>query len=155
MKISPTRHQPIVGSPPRRGFLSVVFTSAVLALVSVASAQTASTKVVIPTPNDAPVQLEKFVVETYRASLQQSLEAKRSANAIVDGISAEDLGKFPDTNVAESLSHIPGVTVDREFGQGERVSILGTDPNLSRTLLNGQAVASGDWFILDAPSRKF
>src|SRR5262249_18609648 len=66
-----------------------------------------------------------------------------------------DVGKFPDTNVAESLSHLPGVTVDRLFGQGERVSILGTDPNLNRTLLNGQTVASGDWFILDAPSRQF
>ena len=101
------------------------------------------------------LQLDKVVVSGYTSSLEQSLEAKRAANAIIDVITAEDVGKFPDTNVAESLSHVPGVTVDRLFGQGERVSILGTDPNLNRTLLNGQTVASGDWFILDAPSRQF
>ena len=105
-------------------------------------------------PN-AIVKLEGYVVKGYRESLAVSLDEKRRASNIVDVISAEDVGKFPDTNVAESLSHIPGVTVDRLFGQGERVSILGTDPNLNRTLLNGQTVASGDWFILDAPSRQF
>ena len=50
---------------------------------------------------------------------------------------------------------VPGVTVDRQFGQGEKVSILGTDPALNRTLLNGQTVASADWFILDSPGRTF
>ena len=50
---------------------------------------------------------------------------------------------------------MPGVTVDRQFGQGEKVSILGTDPALNRTLLNGQTVASADWFILDTPGRTF
>ncbi len=104
---------------------------------------------------DSPVKLDSYVVHGYRESLQASLEEKRKAGNIVDVITAEDVGKFPDTNVAESLSHIPGVTVDRLFGQGERVSILGTDPNLNRTLLNGQTVASGDWFILDQPSRQF
>lgn len=104
---------------------------------------------------DQPVVLEEVVVSGYRRSLELSLDTKRNAAAMVDVITAEDVGKFPDTNVAESLSHVPGVTVDRLFGQGERVSILGTDPNLNRTLLNGQTVASGDWFILDAPSRQF
>ncbi len=106
-------------------------------------------------PADQTVQLDEFVVRDYHRSLVQSLEAKRNSSAIVDVISAEDVGKFPDTNVAESLSHLPGVTVDRLFGQGERVSVLGTDPNLSRTLLNGQTIATGDWFILDQPSRQF
>jgi len=119
-----------------------------------------------PKSSDAPVKLsqedpnavyklEGFTVRGYRESLQASLDEKRKASNVVDVITAEDVGKFPDTNVAESLSHVPGVTVDRLFGQGERVSILGTDPNLNRTLLNGQTVASGDWFILDAPSRQF
>lgn len=127
-----------------------------VALVATARAQTTTTTAAAPSkPEDDVVQLEKVVVSGYSASLEQSLDAKRAANAIVDVITAEDVGKFPDTNVAESLSHVPGVTVDRLFGQGERVSILGTDPNLNRTLLNGQTVASGDWFILDAPSRQF
>src|SRR3546814_17178142 len=77
------------------------------------------------------------------------------ANAIVDSVSAEDVGKFPNTNVAEALTLVPGVTVDRQFGQGDKVSILGTDPALNRTLLDGQTVASADWFILDSPGRTF
>ncbi|MEE7565764.1 TonB-dependent receptor, partial [Xanthomonas sp. Kuri4-3] len=53
--------------------------------------------------------------------------------------------KFPDTNAAESLAHLPGISVDRQFGEGEKVSINGTDPALNRVLLNGQTIASGDW----------
>ncbi|HEX7851143.1 MAG TPA: TonB-dependent receptor plug domain-containing protein, partial [Sphingomonas sp.] len=98
---------------------------------------------------------DDIVITGIRASLQAALDAKRSANAIIDSVSAEDIGKFPNTNVAEALTLVPGVTVDRQFGQGEKVSILGTDPALNRTLLNGQAVASADWFILDTPGRTF
>lgn len=100
-------------------------------------------------------QSQDIVVTGIRASLRAALEAKRNANAIVDSVSAEDVGKFPNTNVAEALTLVPGVTVDRAFGQGEKVSILGTDPALNRTLLNGQTVASADWFILDSPGRTF
>jgi iron complex outermembrane receptor protein len=107
------------------------------------------------TSNDEPVRLESFVVQGFRQSLQASLDAKRSSSAQIDVITAEDVGKFPDTNVAESLSHIPGITVDHLFGQGEKVSILGTDPALNRTLLNGETIASADWFVLDQPGRTF
>jgi iron complex outermembrane receptor protein len=100
-------------------------------------------------------QVEEVVVTGIRASLLQSIESKRKADAIVDVVTAEDVGKFPSTNVAEALTIVPGVTVDRAFGQGEKVSILGTDPALNRTLLNGQTVASADWFILDSPGRTF
>jgi len=99
--------------------------------------------------------VEEVVVTGIRASLLQSIESKRRADAIVDVVTAEDVGKFPSTNVAEALTIVPGVTVDRAFGQGEKVSILGTDPALNRTLLNGQTVASADWFILDTPGRTF
>jgi iron complex outermembrane receptor protein len=98
---------------------------------------------------------EDIVVTGYRASLAAAIETKRNADAIVDSVSAEDVGKFPNTNVAEALTLVPGVTVDRQFGQGEKVSILGTDPALNRTLLDGQTVASADWFILDSPGRTF
>ncbi len=100
-------------------------------------------------------EVEEVVVTGIRGSLRESVETKREATAIVDVISAEDMGKFPDKNAAESLSHVPGVNIDRQFGQGERVSIRGTDPALNRTLLNGQTVASADWFILDSPGRTF
>ncbi|ATI79689.1 TonB-dependent receptor [Sphingobium yanoikuyae] len=104
---------------------------------------------------DADANASDIVVTGYRASLAKAIDVKRNADAIVDSISAEDVGKFPNTNVAEALTLVPGVTVDRQFGQGEKVSILGTDPALNRTLLDGQTVASADWFILDSPGRTF
>jgi len=91
------------------------------------------------------IELSEFVVVGYRASLEKSLVLKRESGSIIDVITAEDVGKFPDTNVAESLSHITGISVDHQFGEGEKVSILGTDPALNRVLVNGQTIASGDW----------
>ncbi|WP_166744591.1 TonB-dependent receptor [Xanthomonas cannabis] len=95
--------------------------------------------------SSATTELDTITVTGYRASLEKSQAVKRSANSIVDAISAEDIGKFPDINAAESLSHLPGISVDRQFGEGEKVSINGTDPALNRVLLNGQTIASGDW----------
>lgn len=100
-------------------------------------------------------ELDRVVVTGIRASLQQSIETKRNADSIVDVITAEDVGKFAATNVAEAMTIIPGVTIDRAYGQGEKVSILGTDPALNRTLLNGQTIASGDWSMADFPTRTF
>ena len=98
-----------------------------------------------PSSGEQPTQLDAVTVTGYRVSLEKSQAVKRAANAIVDAISAEDIGKFPDTNAAESLSHLPGITVDRQFGEGEKISINGTDPALNRVLVNGQTIASGDW----------
>ena len=100
-------------------------------------------------------ELDRVVVTGIRGALAESLDLKRESNAIVDVITAEDVGKFPATNVAEAMTLIPGVTIDRAFGQGEKVSILGTDPALNRTLLNGQTIASADWYISDQPGRTF
>ena len=63
-----------------------------------------------------------------------------SIDAIVDAISAEDVSKFPDTNIAESLSHLPGVSVDRNFGEGEKVSINGKDKALNRIMVEGNSI---------------
>ncbi|MGO3127674.1 MAG: TonB-dependent receptor [Luteimonas sp.] len=104
---------------------------------------------------ESATELDRVIVRGIRGSLQQALDTKRNADAIVDVVTAEDMGKFPSTNVAEAMTLIPGVTIDRLFGQGEKVSILGTDPALNRTLLNGQTVASADWFIVDQPGRTF
>ncbi|PVX29466.1 TonB-dependent receptor [Sphingomonas pokkalii] len=97
--------------------------------------------------NDAPAATsgDEIVVTGIRGSLRRAIEVKRNANAVVDVISSEDIGKFPDRNVAESLSHIPGVSIDRRFGEGEKVAIHGTDPALNRMLLDGHGVASADW----------
>jgi len=108
-----------------------------------------------PEAKKEATELDGVVVVGIRGALQQSLETKRNSDAIIDVITAEDVGKFPATNVAEAMALIPGITIDKAFGQGEKVSILGTDPALSRTLLNGQTVASADWYIADQPGRTF
>ncbi len=92
---------------------------------------------------------DEIVVTGIRGSLRASIDAKRNSDVIADVISAEDIGKFPDKNVAEALQRVPGIVVNREFGEGERVSLRGTAPNLTKTLVNGHSIATADWFILD------
>ena len=104
---------------------------------------------------DAVDQIEEIEVVGIRASLQQALEVKRQSNSIVDAISSEDMGKFPDKNVAESLQRVPGVTIQRQFGEGAAVSIRGAGQNLTLTTLNGQNVASTGWFVLENAKRSF
>jgi len=100
-------------------------------------------------------QLETVTVTGIRASLQASLDTKRNADAIVDAITAEDIGKFPATNVAEALAQIPGVTLDRAFGATQRVSIDGIDPSLNLAFLDGHPVAQAMWLYGDSPNRGF
>lgn len=132
------------------------------ALAVAAQAQTGPT----PTPTQpadsasaAPADEEsaEVVVQGIRRSLRQSLDAKRDSTVIADIISAEDIGKFPDKNVAEALQRVPGIVINREFGEGERVSLRGTAPNLTKTLVNGHGIATADWFLLDqlAATRSF
>src|SRR5690349_23642461 len=102
-----------------------------------------------------PQEMEAIVVHGIRESLKRSLETKRDADAIVDAITAEDIGKFPNTNVAEAMVMIPGVTLDRRFGQGERVSIDGTDPSLNLSFLDGHPVAQAIWLYGEQPNRGF
>jgi len=94
-------------------------------------------------------------VSGIRASLQTSVNIKKNANAVVDALSAEDVGKLPDSDVGESLGRISGVSVDREFGQGSSVSIRGSDPQMTYTTLNGQTVASTGWYDQKSVDRSF
>ncbi len=103
----------------------------------------------------AEKDMEVIEVRGIRGSLKENINAKRFSDSVVDVITSEDIGKFPDKNVAESLSRITGVGVSREFGEGEKITIRGSGPTKNRTLLNGQSVATADWFILDNPSRGF
>ena len=96
-----------------------------------------------------PSDLQEVVVYGIRASLRESLESKRQATGVEDDLTAEDVGKFPDKNLAEALQRVPGVVINREFGEGERINLRGTAPTLTRTLLNGHSLATADWFILD------
>ncbi|WP_271300262.1 TonB-dependent receptor [Sphingomonas sp. CV7422] len=80
-----------------------------------------------------------IVVTGIRASLRESIDLKRNAQGIVDAISAEDMGKFPDTNLAESLQRITGVSIDRNAsGEGQFVTVRGFGPEYNLVTLNGR-----------------
>src|SRR5688500_19909199 len=70
------------------------------------------------------------------------MEIKRSSGEIVDSIASESLGKFPDTNIAESLQRITGVSIDRSGGEGQAVTVRGFGPEFNTVLLNGRRLAS-------------
>src|ERR1700741_573585 len=102
-----------------------------------------------------PPPMQEGTVTGIRYSLEQSIEQKRAATNVVDVVTAEDIGKLPDKNVADALQRIPGVTISSAganeggFDEADRVSMRGTNPSLTQTLINGHSVASGDWFVLD------
>jgi len=92
-----------------------------------------------PSSAEADAQtLDTVVVTGIRGSLTSSMNLKRDAQGVVDGIVAEDIGKFPDTNLAESLQRISGVSIDRSLGEGARVTVRGVGPDFNLVLLNGR-----------------
>ncbi|MEP6485575.1 MAG: TonB-dependent receptor [Rudaea sp.] len=105
--------------------------------------------------NQSAEELGTIEVIGIRESLKKSLQKKRDADAIIEAITAEDIGKFPATNVAEALAQIPGVTIDRALGATQRVSIDGTDPSLNLSFLDGHPVAQAIWQYGDSPNRGF
>ncbi|TWI67356.1 TonB-dependent receptor [Pseudoduganella lurida] len=82
-------------------------------------------------------ETQKVVVTGLRASLESALNAKRTENSIVDVIKAEDIGKFPDTNLAESLQRVPGVAIDRDAGEGRSITVRGLGQDFTRVRING------------------
>ncbi|MGD8174860.1 TonB-dependent receptor [Marinimicrobium sp. ARAG 43.8] len=86
--------------------------------------------------------LEEVVVTGIRSSLQQAMDIKRNSDAMVDSIASESLGKFPDTNIAESLQRITGVSIDRSGGEGQSVTVRGFGPQFNTVLLNGRRQVS-------------
>jgi len=106
----------------------------------VAHAQESNTAV------DSNFQIEEVVVTGIRGSLQRAVDQKRNADGVVDAISAEDIGVFPDTNLAESLQRITGVSIDRSRGEGSKVTVRGFGPEFNLVTLNGRQMptANGD-----------
>lgn len=90
--------------------------------------------------------LEEVVVTGLRASLEASMDIKRDAVGVVDAITATDMGKFPDTNLAESLQRITGISIDRRNGEGALVSARGFGPQFNLVTLNGRQVPGADGF---------
>ncbi|WP_246611021.1 TonB-dependent receptor [Aquisediminimonas profunda] len=98
---------------------------------------------------------EEIIVSGIRASLRDAMEIKREAQGVVDAISAEDIGKFPDTNLAESLQRITGVSIDRQSGEGSTVTVRGFGPEFNLVVVNGRQMPTstlGDGF--SAPSSR-
>lgn len=133
----------------------IIFKKHLLATSIAVATCGAATPVLAAETESAKKDVEVIQVSGIRGSLKANVNAKRFADSVVDVITADDIGKFPDKNVAESLSRVTGVAVSREFGEGEKITIRGSGANQNRALLNGQNVATADWFILDNPSRGF
>jgi TonB-dependent receptor len=117
----------------RRTVLAVVI--AELLIPTGAWAQTAT--------ESNPVAPEaKVIVSGIRASLSSSLTTKRIQDGVVDAVSAEDAGKFPDTNIAESLQRVTGVQIQRNNGEGRYISVRGLGPEFNNVLVNGRTMTS-------------
>ncbi len=125
-----------LGPIARRSLLGVAIASALhspIALSQEADAQNV---------NDAPVEV--IEVRGLVSSLKRAMSDKKENLAVSDGIAAEDLGKFPDLNVAESLQRITGVSIDRNGGEGQQVTVRGFGPQFNTVLVNGRQIASDD-----------
>ncbi len=106
---------------------------------SAAIAQTA------PAPVADAAAPEDIVVTGFRASLESSIRTKKNDLAIVESVTAEDIGKLPDVSIAESIARLPGLTAQRQDGRDQVISIRGLGPEFSTALLNGrQQVTTGD-----------
>ena len=103
---------------------------------------------------DTATQLDTVTVTGIRGAQEKSLDAKRDAQARVEVVTAEDVGKLPAHNVADTLQRLPGVNISSSsadeggFDEADRVSLRGTSPSLTQTLINGHSVGSADWFVL-------
>ncbi|WP_395345129.1 TonB-dependent receptor [Ningiella sp. W23] len=89
--------------------------------------------------NEANVEV--IAVSGIKGSLLRSADLKRSSDGVVDAISAEEMGKFPDTNLAESLGRITGVSVSRANGEGSQITVRGFGPEFNLVTLNGRQMA--------------
>lgn len=90
--------------------------------------------------------VEEVVVTGIRASLEASMDTKRNAAGVVDAINAEDIGKFPDTNLAESLQRITGVSISRTNGEGSEVTVRGFGAGNNMVTLNGRTMPAASTF---------
>src|SRR5210317_1095617 len=94
--------------------------------------------------------IEEIITTGIRGSLTRSMDVKRTANGVVHAISAEDIGKFPDQNLAESLQRITGVSISRQRGEGSQVTVRGFGPEYNLVTINGRQMPTHS-----EPSRSF
>lgn len=100
-------------------------------------------------------ELEVIQVTGIRSSLRENLNNKRFSDSVVDSINTEDIAKNPDKNMAEALQRVAGVQIERQFGEGSKISIRGTSPSLTNTLVNGQSAKSASYLPGQSESNAF
>jgi len=99
----------------------------------------------LPTVASAQTELEGVVVTGIRVGIETAIETKRESSSIVEAVTAEDIGKLPDTSIAESISRLPGLTSQRAEGRASAISLRGTDPGFTTAIMNGrEQVTTGD-----------
>lgn len=121
----------------KRSLLGLAIASALHAPVAFAQEDATAT-------SDPDSNVEVIEVRGIVSSLKRAMADKKENLAVSDGIAAEDLGKFPDLNVAESLQRITGVSIDRSGGEGQQVTVRGFGPQFNTVLVNGRQIASDD-----------
>jgi len=150
--VSINKMRPPAFPPTRHRLISLAVAGACAAFGAPAFAQTqdsappapTSDVASAPTVTTATVPTNTVTVTGIRASMQSTLNLKRNSDGIVDGIVADDIGKFPDTNLAESLQRISGVSIDRNRGEGANVTVRGVGPDLNMVLLNGRQMPTAN-----------
>src|SRR5450830_953704 len=130
---------------PRTSFpLHPIAAACALFLLSASAlAQTADTDTAAAATADAA--MTKVTVSGIRRGIEDAISVKKDATSIVESISAEDIGKLPDTSIAESIARLPGLAAQRVAGRAQVISIRGLSPDFATTLLNGrEQVSTGD-----------
>ncbi|WP_076419040.1 TonB-dependent receptor [Colwellia sp. UCD-KL20] len=117
--------------------------------IALAVATALSSATVIAADTAKEQEVEVITVTGMLGSLKAAMIDKKASNSVSDGIAAEDLGKFPDLNVAESLQRITGVSIDRSGGEGQAVTVRGFGPQFNTVLVNGRQIAT------DSAGREF
>ncbi|HET8818778.1 MAG TPA: TonB-dependent receptor [Xanthomonadaceae bacterium] len=135
----------------KRNLLSAALASATIMLAAQAHAQEAAQQAAQveaaqsgadEDEDDDATELERVVVTGIRAAIEESIDTKRESTSIVEAISAEDLGKLPDTSIADSIARLPGLTAQRFGGRPQEINIRGFAGDFSTTTLNGREQVS-------------
>ena len=121
----------------RISHVSIALVAGIAELVGAGTAQRRT-----HTPVPPQEEIEEVVVTGFRASLNAALDDKRASAAAIDSIRAEDIAKFPDSNLAESVQRIPGVSIARDAGEGRNISVRGLGPQFTRVRINGMEAQS-------------
>ena len=134
----------------KRNLLSVALATATMMLAAQAHAQSAPAadqagQEAAAKKKDDAKNLDTVVVTGIRGGIERAIDIKKESTSIVEAISAEDIGKLPDSSIAESISRLPGIAAQRVAGRAQVISVRGLSPDFATTLLNGrEMVSTGD-----------